>query len=160
MDESGGYVLCPGLQPEFYEEQFKTAGYKRERIVDFQLPVKRYEAANCLLWHKPSNRFAKLRHLFNVCSKCKDEGHRAVQNAKRNLSASEEVKDIRLNPASNYPISKLSPNNQSIKVKRLKNELRLNKEKLEKLLQESSMSLCVWQCACSLPRGVIITTPS
>ena len=82
IEESSGYVLCLGMQPEWYKEKFKTAGYKREKVHEFQLPLKRCESVDCLLWHQPWNRYSKLGdHLFNVCSNCKEEGRRALQNA-------------------------------------------------------------------------------
>ena len=139
IDESGGYVLCPGMQPDWYEETYKTAGYQRDKVREFQLPTKRYESIDCLLWHKPCNRYAKLGdNLYNVCSNCKQEGSRALQNAERSLNVDETVKDARRSPSSNYPMAKLSPSSQSEKVKRLKKENKINHDKLQKLLEKSS----------------------
>ncbi len=56
IQESGGYVFCPGIQPEWYEETYKTAGYQRENVRTFQVPI-RYEAADCFLWHILCHRY-------------------------------------------------------------------------------------------------------
>ena len=82
IEDSNGYVLCPGMDPEWYEERVKTAGYQHEKVRKFHLPVKRYESIECLLWHKPCNTYTQLGdHLFNVCPNCKEECRRVVQNA-------------------------------------------------------------------------------
>ncbi len=50
IQESGGYVLCPGIQPAWYEEKYKIAGCERVTVRHFKLPTKRYESIDCLLW--------------------------------------------------------------------------------------------------------------
>ena len=56
ISKKGGYVLCPGLKPSFYEDKLTTIGYDREGIRIFNFPIKRYEARKCLLWHLPTNK--------------------------------------------------------------------------------------------------------
>ncbi len=139
IQESGGYVLCPGIQPEWYEETYKTAGYQRETVRTFQLPIKRYEAADCFLWHKPCNRYTKVGDkLYNVCANCKLEARNSQTNATRTANVNKEVKDARKSTTSKYPMAKLSPNGQSEKLKRLKAENKSNRDRLQQLLSTSS----------------------
>ena len=58
-------------------------------------------------------------HLHNVCSECKYEAKRLIQNYDYANKVSPEQKDSRRNSSSNYPISHLSPGS---KVERLKKD--------------------------------------
>ena len=139
IEDSSGYVLCPGIEPEWYEQRVKTAGYQREEVREFHLPVKRYESVECLLWHKPCNTYTQLEdHLFNVFSSCNEECRRVVQNAERSLCTDETIKDARRSVLSKYPMSKLSPNSQTVKIKRIKKENQAYKQKVQKLLEKTS----------------------
>ncbi|XP_064405784.1 uncharacterized protein LOC135350866 isoform X2 [Halichondria panicea] len=140
IQESGGHVLCPGIQPEWYEEMYKANGYHRENVRTLQLPIKRYEATDCFLWHKPSNRYTKVGNkLFNVCNNCKREARCSQQNATRNINIDQDIKDARMSASSNYPISRLTPKAQSERLKRLKSENKSNRERLQQLRSKSSI---------------------
>lgn len=142
IQESGGYVMCPGIEPTWYEEKYKIVGYKRKSVREFNFPLKRYESVDCFLWHKPCNRFAVMGdRVFNVCSKCKHESRYLAENAERISKVDRVSREARTHPSSKYPIAKLSPNDQSIKVERLKKELKLNRDKVEKLLKQTSKSV-------------------
>ena len=124
---------------------YKKAGYQRENVRTLQLPIKRYEAANCFLWHKPCNRYTNVGDdLFNVCTNCKREARCSLQNATRNVNVDKDVKDARMSTSSKYPVAKLSPNGQLEKLKRLKAENKSNRERLQQLRSKSSK--CV-KCA-------------
>ena len=108
--KDGGFVLCPGLQPAWYEDKVGTVGFHRDGVTSFDVPIKRYESVKCLLWHKACNRFTTVYdHLYNVCVECKHKAWYTLQNANRSLQVEETLKDARRNPSSNYPVAKLSP---------------------------------------------------
>ena len=139
IQEEGGYVLCPGIQPAWYEDKHKAVGFQRENIRAFKFPRKRYESVNCLLWHKPCNRYTTVGdHVYNVCSQCKQEAWSTLQNANRNAKLDQSTKDARRNPSSKYPIANLPPSSRSRKVDRLKKENKANRDKLNKLLEKTS----------------------
>ncbi len=130
------YTLCPGLQPKWYEEK-KEIRYNNIRM--FDVPSKRFESKDCLLWHQPNNVFDRVGDpLYNVCSECKTEARRIVKHAERADQVDPQVKDARRNPSSNYPISSLSPSSKAIRMKRTKKELDVNKHKVSKYVQQSS----------------------
>ena len=117
----------------------KTTGFHRQGIRIFDYPTKRYESTGCLLWHKPTNSRTPLGHdLNNVCVSCKQEAHRTTVNAERAILVSDEEKDARRNPTSKYPLSKLSPCSQSIKIERLKKERQDFQQKLKELVDNTS----------------------
>ena len=153
--EKGGYVLCPGLKPSFYEDKTAVVGYDREGVRVFTFPVKRYESSKCLLWHCPTNKRTKTgkihthvqtkgftlllrivgHDLHDVCSECKKEAKRLTESAERAVLVSVEEKDERLNPTFKYPLAKLSPCSKVERINRLKRECAGFQQKLASLLK-------------------------
>ena len=81
-------------------------GYDRNGFRVFQVPCLRYESINCLLWHRANNQFSPMGDpLHNVCSECKKEAKRLVQNFGYVAKVSPEQKDSRCASSSNYPVS-------------------------------------------------------
>lgn len=98
---------------------------------------------SCLLWHQPNNRYSQVGDpLYNVCSECKAEATRLVENTENAVRVDKDTKDARQNPSSNYAVSKLSPASRSVRVKRLKKERNTFREKMNKFLEKTSEQLC------------------
>lgn len=81
--------------------------------------------------------------LHNVCTECKKEAKHVVANAERAVLVSEEEKDRRLNPSSNYPLSKLSLSDRVERISRLKKERVGYRRKLSKFVETTSMYITV-----------------
>lgn len=69
---STGFVLCPGFPLEGYNDRYKVVRFHMKGVHVMSEPIQRYEAEDCLLWHKPSNREQKVGDaLRDVCTNCK-----------------------------------------------------------------------------------------
>ena len=67
-----GYVICPGIPVDRYEDCFAVLHCHTKGVQVLQFPVKRYEAETCMRWHKPSNlRYPVGHYLHDVCANCK-----------------------------------------------------------------------------------------
>ena len=134
----GSYKLCPGLPTGWYEEKLEVTRVNRKSIRVFDLPVQRYESMNCLLWHKPNNRYTQMGDpLYDVCQECKGEAKRTTQVFEYAVQVDPQVRDARRDPSSNYPVSNLSPENREVRRKRLKKDRDTNCEKVLKYIQQS-----------------------
>ena len=148
--DSSEYVLCPGLKPATYEDMVKTVGFHRQAIRIFDYPTKRYESIACLLWHKPTNARTPVGHdLNNVCISCKQEAHRTTLNAERAILITAEEKDARRDPTSKYPLSKLSPCSQNVKIERIKKDRLDFQQKLKEVVDNTSEYIIYVQLTCT-----------
>ena len=152
IDSRSGYRLCPGLLPKWYEDKVETTRVHRKNIRVFEVPFKRYESVHCLLWHEPNNRYHQLGDpLYDVCLECKKEAKRLLQNCEYAVRIDQEVKDSRRDPSSNYPVSGLSPASQAVRMKRLKRDRDINREKVSNFVEQSSKcNTCVFCHVCRL----------
>ena len=67
-----GYVICPGIPVQKYEECFSVLHHHTKGVQVLDRPIKRYEADLCLRWHKPSNLKNPVGHdVHDVCVNCK-----------------------------------------------------------------------------------------
>ena len=118
--------------------------------------VYKYFIKICVYWHTPTNARTPVGHdLNNVCVSCKQEARRTMTNAERAILVSDEEKDARRNPTSKYPMSKLSPCSQNIKIERLKKERQGFQQKLKELVDDTSE--CTISTSTELAYHVIIT---
>lgn len=68
-----GYVYCPGISVEAYRDYFEVVRYHSKEVrCILEPPIECYEAAKCLLWHKPSYKKTAYCHpMHNSCNACK-----------------------------------------------------------------------------------------
>ena len=79
----------------------------------------------------------------NVCVSCKQEAHRATLNAERAILVTAEEKDARRDPTSKFPLSKLSPSSQSIKIERIKKDRLDFQQKLKEVVDNTSECIII-----------------
>ena len=68
---NSGFLLCPGIPVEKYEDGFAVLYTHTKGVQVLQHPVKRFEAEACVRWHKPSNMKTSVGHcLHDICKSC------------------------------------------------------------------------------------------
>ena len=115
MLPTSGYVICPGLANYPDNLHIDIKGVKKWAY-PFQ---KRIDSISCHLFHLPNNsKVHPLHTLYNMCEPCKK-----LQNCifKWEQHAQDHVLK-NLMPSSNFPITKLSPVSQKIRVQNIMKE--------------------------------------
>ena len=119
FDGTSGYVVCPGISEYPDSIRFNT-----KNLVVWNEPFNRRFSVNCSQFHVPNNaKQAPGNAGFNCCKQCKQLIHniRQLQQHSEKISTPERMS--RLSVSSNYPISKLSPASQTIRLsKKMNNE--------------------------------------
>ena len=113
FDETSGYVVCPGISEYPDSIRFNT-----KNLVVWNEPFNRRFSVNCIQFHVPNN--AKQAPGNAGFKQCKQLIHniRQLQQHSEKISTPERMS--RLSVSSNYPISKLSPASQTIRLSKKK----------------------------------------
>ena len=126
---SSGYVVCPGIRKYPEEIRFTTKNLRQ-----WGMPFNRKFSASCYQWHIPNNAHQQLDSIaFDCCKPCKQLLHDINQLALRATATTEEQKIGRTLPNSKYPLSKLSPASQKVRVKKITDERKSLMHRIKKM---------------------------
>lgn len=118
LQPGSGCVVCPGISEYPSEIRFKT-----KHLQEWGPPFHRMSSTECSLWHVPNNfRQAPGSLGYNCCKPCKQLMHDIAQLKRKAISTTESERIMRISTTSNYPISKLSPASQKVRLAKIKHE--------------------------------------
>lgn len=126
---SSGYVVCPGIKE--YPDQIR---FDTKNLRQWGPPFNRKFSANCYQWHVPNNAQQLPGSIaFDCCKPCKQLLHDINQLALRANTTTQTQRMSRTLPSSKYPLSKLSPASQKIRVTKVIVDRQNVVQKLNKL---------------------------
>ena len=131
---SSPYKFCPGLDFNFYKEQYADIlRYDSKSVKVTKEPFARVESHQCLMWHE----LAKNASIFEkdqsevMCQPCKKMKSHLDQLVRTALKVTPKEKEARLDVSSRFPMSALSPASQKKRRGKLLKERNQYKKKLE-----------------------------
>ena len=123
---TSGFVVCPGIPASI---RFNT-----KNLVVWSEPFNRRFSFNCSQWHVPNNAHqAPGSAGFDCCKPCKQLIYDIRQLQRKSEKVTTPVRAHRLAASSNYPISKLSPASQTVRLTNIRQERKQSNKKLKKL---------------------------
>ena len=117
-----GFVVCPGIHDYPASIRFNT-----KNLVVWSEPFNRRFCFNCSQWHVPMSAG------FDCCKPCKQLIHDIRQLQRKSEKVTTPVRAHRLAASSKYPISKLSPASQTVRLTNIRQERKQSNKKLKKL---------------------------
>ncbi len=126
---TSGYVVCPGIKQYPDDIRFQT-----KNIREWGSPFNIKFSASCYQWHVPNNVKQQPDSIaYNCCNPCKLLIHRINRLAMLANATTEAQKMARTLPSSKYPLTKLSPVSQKVRMKKVMVERKNFAQKLKKL---------------------------
>lgn len=129
MITTSSFVVCPGIRDYPASIRFNT-----KNLVVWSEPFNRRFSVNCSQWHVPNNAQQTPGSAGFDCRKpCKQLIHDIRQLQRKFEKVTTPVRAHRLTASSKYPISKLSPASQTVRLTNIRQERKQSNKKLKKL---------------------------